>query len=71
MNKKYLSFAAIFAILCPFITSCSAPEDVEVLRVYNCEDYILEDDDETGELGLVKQFEQHMRDSYGRNVKVV
>ena len=71
MNKKYLSFAAIFAILCPFITSCSTAEDVEVLRVYNCEDYILEDDDETGELGLVKQFEQHMRDSYGRNVKVV
>ena len=44
MNKKYLSFAAIFAILCPFITSCSSTEDVEVLRVYNCEDYILEDE---------------------------
>ena len=71
MKAKYLTFAAIFAIITPFVSSCSPGSNVEVLRVYNCEDYIYETDTETGELGLVDSFELMMKEVYGRKVQVV
>ena len=71
MKIKYAGFAAIFAMLLPFMASCSPAEDYEVLRVYNCEDYIYETDLETGELGLVDSFVEMMREVYGRKVRVV
>ena len=71
MKLKKLGFAVVFAMILPFMSACASEIEYEILRVYNCEDYILETDLETGELGLVDQFIEMMADVYGRNVKVV
>lgn len=68
--KKYLGIAAIFAICVPFMASCST-EEVRVLRVYNCEDYMLETNEEDGVVGLTDRFVEFMADIYGEKVKVI
>lgn len=69
-RKNYISKILSLSLL--FLTaSCGAEEadKVEVLNVYNCADYIAEDDPETGEKGLLSRFEDYMR-SKGRNVRI-
>lgn len=66
--KKYLSSAA-FLLLCVSTLSSCENSDYEVLRIYNCEDYIYEGDDEND--SLVNQFISYMSETEGKVVKVV
>ena len=76
MKRKLAS--SIFVSLGVFSMSfllggCAGEENVEYLRVRNCEDYIYEQDKDDPESlpDLIHQFEDYMKDTYGRNVKVI
>lgn len=68
--KKFLS--AILALLllasCFTFVGCDEEEVIE-LNVYNCEDYISQDDGD-GSADLISMFEEHCKEKYGLNVKV-
>lgn len=82
MFKKCLAFAAILAVTLPFMSSCSA-EDYEVLRVYNCEDYILEEDyvycylndenqpEKVTLRSVIERFQEYRELQTGKKVKVI
>lgn len=69
--KKYLSSAAFFLLCVSSLSSCNNNNNYEVLRVYNCEDYIYEGDEENNIDSLVNQFITYMDKTYNRNIKVV
>lgn len=75
MNKKLVSsiFTSIGIFSMAFLMGGCSTEEVEYLRIRNCEDYIYENDPDDPESleDLVDQFSAYMHDTYGRNVKVV
>ncbi len=75
MMKKFLSISLVAVLFAVVIGYCflgsggSQADGVRVLRVYNWEEYISEDDeDET--LDVIAQFEKYYEETYGEKVAV-
>ena len=73
-RNKIMLMIAISAIMFPLAQASNinvhAADDVVELNVYNCADYICEDDDEAGTEGVIKQFEKYCKETYNTEVKV-
>lgn len=75
MKKKLLPLFASLAVLTSFsLPACKGSQDAAskgneiILNVYNSADYILEDSEDGP--GLVHQFEDYCKETWGANVKV-
>lgn len=75
--KKVLSFLVIALMAVSIVFYCflgvdfESDADVEILRVYNWEEYISEGEDDDGEnIDVISMFEEYCREELGRNVKV-
>lgn len=72
--KKTPLLLALSLITLISLPSCSGEIDTThdnvILNVYNSADYIKEDDEETGEKGLVTQFEEYCLEEYNTKVTI-
>lgn len=74
MKKTILIFLAFIMTLIPSFVGCGKKSSgtagkTEVLKIYNCEDYIAEADDELGTFDVLEGFSEYMKEK-GRNVRV-
>ena len=68
MKRNSASFLALSLLFMTLAPSCSTPDEVRTLTIYNWQDYIFEGDDETA--STIDQFKEYYQNKYNEEINV-
>ena len=68
MKRNSASFLALSLLFMTLAPSCSTPDEVRTLTIYNWQDYIFVGDDETA--STIDQFKEYYQNKYNEEINV-